>query len=553
MATRTPDRRATSEGNVGAKPERRPLRLGDVLTSLSVIGVVVSPRGLDVDVGPPVIYDPVTPPQFESGAIVLGVGVDASTDAVIDLLVQAGAAHAAAVILKLSTEPSSSLRDAAHKAGVAVLALPVEMTWSQAHSLVRTAVEQTPGEGADDADAAGVPLGDLFALANAVAAMVGGAVTIEDRQSRVLAYSTAEGHVIDEPRRETILGRRVPAEWLKRLEDDGVFRRLWAGEIVRYEAGPGHDLRPRLAVAVRAGDSILGSIWVAQGDSPTLEGAEDALREAARIAALHLIRHRTSGSLERSTRGDLLRSIFERDTAVDAAAYGLGVRPDDPFAVLAFELVSSDEIEGALHRERVLDLVALYGEAFRQRTAITQIGRTIYVLLPDPVETRLIALASDIVSRARESLGVSLHAGIGSVVRHLRDVPRARTEADQVLRAIADSGASIDVRDYDSAHERIVLTELRDFTSERPHLRSRAVATLALNDADHGTEYIETLRAFLDAFGDIPRAAKTANVHPNTFRYRLRRLVEISGINLHDPQQRLLAELDLQLRLEDRR
>jgi len=538
MATRTPSR---------ARAERRGLRLGDVLANLAVIDLVVAPRGLDIDVGQPVIHDPAAPPQIERGAIVLGVGVDAASDQVAELLERAGVSNAAAVMLKLSTDASKVLRDAAHRSGVAVLALPVEMTWSQAHSLVRTAIQQRPSSPDDEQDTAAIPLGDLFALANAVAAMVGGAVTIEDRQSRVLAYSTAEGHTIDEPRRETILGRRVPAEWLKRLEDDGVFRRLWAGEIVPYVGEPGEDLRPRIAVAVRAGDTILGSIWVAEGDTPLLADAGEALREAARIAALHLIRHRASGSLERSTRGDLLRAIFERSTSVDAAAYGLDVRPDDSFAVLAFELVSTDEIEGALHRERVLDLVALYGEAFRQRTAIAEIGRTIYVLLPGPVPERLLALARDIVARAKESLGVRLRAGIGSVVHHLRDVPRARVEADQVLRALASESSSIEVCDYAAAHERIVLTELRDFASERPHLRSRAVTELAEHDAAHGTSYVETLKAFLDAFGDVPRAAAAANVHANTFRYRLRRLVEISAINLHDPEERLLAELDLHL------
>jgi DNA-binding PucR family transcriptional regulator len=535
MATRTPDR-ATTSGHG--------LRLGDVLASLAVIGVVVAPRGLDVEVGQPVIHDPLTPPHIEPGAIVLGVGVDETSAEAADLLVRSGAARAAALVLKLHGDDLQPLRDAAHRAGLAVLALPVEMTWSQAHSLVRTAVEQRPSSD-EDQDASNIPLGDLFALANAVAAMVGGAVTIEDRQSRVLAYSTAKGHSIDEPRRETILGRRVPPEWLKRLEDAGVFRRLWAGEIVRYE---GEDLQPRVAVAVRAGDSILGSIWVAEGETPLLEDADEALQEAARIAALHLIRHRASGSLERSTRGDLLRAIFERATSVDAAAYGLAVRPDDTFAVLAFELISTDEIEGALHRERVLDLVALYGEAFRQRTAIAQIGRTVYVLLPAPVPDRLLALARDIVARARESLGVRLRAGIGSVVEHLRDVPRARVEADQVLRALASEASPVEVCDYETAHERIVLTELRDFASERPHLRSRAVALLAEHDAEHGTSYVATLKAFLDAFGDIPRAAKAANVHANTFRYRLRRLVEICRINLHNPEERLLAELDLHLR-----
>ena len=107
--------------------------------------------------------------------------------------------------------------------------------------------------------------------------MVGGPVTIEDRHSRVLAYSS-HGETIDEPRRQTILGRRVPEEWLARLEEAGVFKRLWAGEIVRYEADADFALRPRLALAVRAGDEILGSIWVAEGERPLDASAEDALR-----------------------------------------------------------------------------------------------------------------------------------------------------------------------------------------------------------------------------------------------------------------------------------
>jgi len=47
------------------------------------------------------------------------------------------------------------------------------------------------------------------------------------------------------------------------------------------------------------------------------------------------------------------------------------------------------------------------------------------------------------------------------------------------------------------------------------------------------------------ALGDIPRAAAAENVHANTLRYRLRRLVEVSGINLGDPDERLLLSLDL--------
>ncbi|MFG2826233.1 hypothetical protein ACGFWI_01925 [Streptomyces sp. NPDC048434] len=53
---------------------------------------------------------------------------------------------------------------------------------------------------------------ELFALANAVAAVIGGSVAIEDLDHRVLAYSSVPGQRIDELRRRGILDRRVPDE-----------------------------------------------------------------------------------------------------------------------------------------------------------------------------------------------------------------------------------------------------------------------------------------------------------------------------------------------------
>ena len=58
---------------------------------------------------------------------------------------------------------------------------------------------------------------------------------------------------------------------------------------------------------------------------------------------------------------------------------------------------------------------------------------------------------------------------------------------------------------------------------------------------------METLAAYLDAFGDVRRAAASLDVHPNTFRYRLQRLVELSRLDLDDPVERLVVQLQLRL------
>lgn len=62
-----------------------------------------------------------------------------------------------------------------------------------------------------------------------------------------------------------------------------------------------------------------------------------------------------------------------------------------------------------------------------------------------------------------------------------------------------------------------------------------------------GTHLVETLRAWLDAFGDVAVAAARVYTHPNTFRYRLRRLSEISGLDLTDPEARFSAMVQLRL------
>jgi hypothetical protein len=43
----------------------------------------------------------------------------------------------------------------------------------------------------------------------------------------------------------------------------------------------------------------------------------------------------------------------------------------------------------------------------------------------------------------------------------------------------------------------------------------------------------------------VAAASAAMFVHPNTFRYRLRRLTEVSGIDLSDPEQRFAAMLQL--------
>jgi DNA-binding PucR family transcriptional regulator len=77
------------------------------------------------------------------------------------------------------------------------------------------------------------------------------------------------------------------------------------------------------------------------------------------------------------------------------------------------------------------------------------------------------------------------------------------------------------------------------------------VAELQRHDRRHGTHHVETLRAWLAAHGDIGAAAATLDVHPNTVRYRLRKMHEATPLATDHPDQRLALIIALAATDED--
>ena len=321
-----------------------------------------------------------------------------------------------------ASSPRPELVDASARTGVALLSAPSAVAWGHLYTLLRVA-----GGAAMPAGALvdGVPMGDLFALANAIAAIVGGAVTIEDPQSYVLAYSSAD-LPIDEARREVILGRRVPDRFLRRLRDAGVFQRLQTTDDVVTYVDQEEEVLPRLAVGIRAGGELLGSIWVAEATDSLGADATAALQEAARIAALHLIRHRSSGDLERRQRGELVRGVLDGDLHPDAATL-LGLDAATAVTVVALRVGDPADprrsaADAVARIERVVGLVALYFESYQRHVAQVTIGQTIYVMIPesrDGERVRLLQLIGDLIDRARATVHTRLVSGVGSTVPSL--------------------------------------------------------------------------------------------------------------------------------------
>jgi hypothetical protein len=521
-------------------------------TLLTVISGVPSDA---VELGGVAFHDPIDDEYLPSNALVFGVGLREQRD-ITELLAHLGARDAVGLVVRLPQELTADIARAVETSGVPLIGLARGASWSQLAAMIRSlSVEDVVGGDADES-IGDVASGDLFALANAITAIIDAPITILDRSSHVLAYSGRQDEA-DSSRIETILGRKAPdrftAEWVKR----GVFDELYRGrQPVWITPGPTDIDFPRVAIAVRAGDEVLGSIWAVVRE-PLSDERTRGLKDAAQLVALHMMRIRGGSHGAQQLRADLVSTALSGRSGAGDSMRRLGFA-GEPVIILAMGLVETgvETVEGhALRRaegQRLSAGLALHLTAVHPRCATALIGDVCYALMPagnedaDVAERRAARVATEFLSRVTG--GDKAIIGVGPVSTHPSNLADARASADRVLRVLLDQGGQHrQVARFEDVHVETLLLELRDLVTARGERPTGPLSRLLAHDEAKGSQLVETLQAWLDAFGDVAEASAATFVHPNTFRYRLRRVVEVGGLNLEDSEARLAAMLQLRV------
>ncbi|MEU0625989.1 helix-turn-helix domain-containing protein [Streptomyces sp. NPDC005989] len=534
-----------------------------------MLDVVVAPRGTGVPVTDVVLLDPGEEREDEGGAecgdggperleggtraaagpVLLAVGVEVASPEAVDVLRAADRAGAAAVVMRRGTRgPRAALLEAAGRGSTALLARRPGLGWTEVLGRLRTALVHSAPAGS--AGVGALRLGDLSGLANTVADLVGGAITIEDPQSRVLAYSRLD-HEPDPMRRLTILGQEVPRWRVVELRESGFFRALWSTEdVVRLPADARYA--ERLAIAVRHGPEVLGSIWAAADGRPLAGDAVAALRTAARAAVPHLSHHQTWGRAAARAREGAVHALLKGDVR---AAHEAGITADRPYAVVvaeAYDVHGEQASSTVTAGQRVLDVLALQAAAYRPGCVTARSGRQLYVLVPagDGEGGPSRSLLATVRSAPRDVV----LAGAGPVAAGLSGLPASREAAELVVRVLRERAASRPagevvsaVAAYDEVVPEATVLRLLDRVEPLWGALSGPVHAMVEHDRAHGSAYGDSVTAYLDASCDTGAAARRLNVHPNTLRYRLRRARELFGVDPADPAVRLLADIGLRL------
>lgn len=387
-----------------------------------------------------------------------------------------------------------------------------------------------------------------------LAELLESAVVIEDASFHLLAHAGGAG---DPHRKETIQRQGTPQRILFDPQIQRMLREVEARRgPVKVPAFPHVGMsRERLIAPILAANQVLGYISVLDHPPHNEELAFMAIEQAALVLALAVAKERELAEVEGRIRGefleDLLHGTYGEEAAAQRRARHLGyplhghhivmlVDIDDFRGFIGSRQVSEDAIQ-ALKREflrRVTGVVrASYGRALVQGRSDSVAALLPVGTEPGDYQARGHALGLQIRENIAEwKPGFTVSVGFSGPAEAPEGLAAAQREVISVMDSLARFkrwGQVVAVPELGLTGLLAAVTDERLVDYTRRHL-----GPLVEHDAARKGSLVATLRAYLET-GEQQEAAKRLRVHPNTLRYRLDRIREISGVDLEDPETRL--------------
>jgi purine catabolism regulator len=388
----------------------------------------------------------------------------------------------------------------------------------------------------------------LDALAATLATLVGAAVLVFDGRGEPLAQRAFRRAV--EPEAVAALRDEID-ERRRRPHPPGAFLPSHAGLTDRSLALP---------VAADGGNGPAGervpAAWlVALKDTgPLTDFDRLTLHQAVTIVALELLRERVAGDTERRLAGDVLAAL------VDGALTGSELeRRLEPFGLA--ERVAAIVVQrphgGRGSPSPVEDALALALREEATPALVASTGAFTCGLVDAGVQDELFALAERVAARVAAETALGLRIGVGRSVAGAQ-ARRSFHEARCAVEAVAlgggdgddgrngsatDDGAgtgngSVHVATYRDLGSFQLLLSLQEDEALRLFCDS-ILGPIEAGEGHYGGELMRSLEAFIEENGQWERAAKRLYCHRHTLRYRIRRVEELTGRDLHTARDRI--------------
>jgi len=297
--------------------------------------------------------------------------------------------------------------------------------------------------------------------------------------------------------------------------------------------------QPRyLSARVRDGVQVLGHVVVSEAGRPFDESDKELLPVVCQTIAFELrrVRQNDTSSVEYGPLlEELLAGVSMDEGIIRKRMSSMGHTLPATLRVLLFRPVEATKtISLAYLRSQLL-------HCFHGSIGIVREGEVVHIvdgsISVDKLDERL---------RSHVYTG-GLAVGSSWETRGLAKLRSAYDQADAAIRLQGNAARSL-ICPYDDvivAHAGKLAFSTREGMVDAlvlPQLR----VLMEFDDRD-GTDYVESLAAYLNSGRSVAKAAQTLHVHKNSIYYRLQRIRELAGIDVEDERTCFLSQFSLAL------
>jgi len=389
----------------------------------------------------------------------------------------------------------------------------------------------------------------LHQLADYIGEVFDCPITIEDSNHHVIAYSKHRKNV-DEARISTIMNRKVP---------DKVINGLWKNEVMPKLIDSNQPvsipeikeigLGKRVAISIWKKNEVLGFIWIHTGNK-TLTAKELSLFEksAGKVKKL-LLAQQTGKTKTEETYKDffwqLLTGNVKDPDEIKRQARQFHVDLEGNLAVVVFKFFDDMTKQIEKHAYYIAETQTQAKVLFRlfDQNEFILLVRIANDRTP---ANRLESFIDQFIHKISTQLDLS---GVNGASGFIYDTAAHINDAyKEAMRTIHLKSIFPDELKHTFLYEDLGLYKfINDLYPiwKKKERENKYIRRLRGYDEKNQTSLLKSLFYYLQADSNVHQAAKQLFIHPNTMNYRLKRIKEVSGLDLKDTIQKTAVYLEL--------
>lgn len=323
----------------------------------------------------------------------------------------------------------------------------------------------------------------------------------------------------------------------------------------------------RMIVPIIAKGSVFGHIF-AWGIKDSLEGYELSVLEiASTTIALEVLKMLSVREVENRYKSEFIEDLISLDRkrkekAIERAEF-FDLSKSDRFLSITIKITGKDNYEerqlkkldiavNPLEQQlsKVHDYIERTINNLKLKGVVASKTERIIVLLSFKEEEDLNVSLNEITKQIEEMnkrfKDIYMNVGIGRIVYYLENFEKSYRDSIKAITTgkILERGL---VTNYDDLGIYKILSQdyLED---ELKEFYDSTLKPLTEYDKKKSTELIKTLESYFNNNGNLKKMSDELFTHYNTILYRIQRIMEITGMDLEDPSDRLNLDISLKIK-----